>query len=594
MLKFRKVLFQDNDQFKTASWILGARLIRQLKFIAAIQGIFAFLDVAFLALIAAFISSISGKELPILLKRSFLLNYSSQFLFFLIVIVVIAKNLGGVLLQRITSRVLSSREAEVSTFLLQSYLVNYNYKLAREHSSEMSGIFTVTLTNIFTNLFKPCMTAISECATVLAVSIGLIIMSPFVALASIGYFTLLGTIYSKILSARQKKSGQIALAASRSSMRLFSEIVRSKKEIRTSNLEDLYLKEVYQKKKTLTNMQGIQAFYQQLPRYFLEVGLIVGLSVLIFCWPNHHTKEIFPVLGLLVAAGYRILPSVNMILIVVAAIKQTWAPLNRLFEVANEYHIFNRPISVEFPTRHEAPVHFGGSLIFDRVNFCYIEGSYVLEDLSITIPSNETIWISGPSGSGKTTFLDLACGFLFPDSGSIEFGEKDNFIPMGPNVVGIGYLGPESVLFDEDVLFNITLRPAGEHEEKRIWQVLESVGLAVKVSQMQDGLKTLIGEEGGSLSTGEKKRLILARLLFADNRLLILDEPTANLDESSEAGIFEVLERLHHTSTIILVSHKEIPKGLFDTKITFPVPIRTAVDSVDEVRAQRELGLNHK
>jgi zinc transport system ATP-binding protein len=185
------------------------------------------------------------------------------------------------------------------------------------------------------------------------------------------------------------------------------------------------------------------------------------------------------------------------------------------------------------------------------VSFAY-EGTSVLRDVNLQIRANEFIGVMGPNGGGKTTLLKLLMGFLTPSQGKIElFGKGAEKARKH-----IGYV-PQTHRTDRD--FPITLSelvllgslskssfcglyPAKEKEKALYW--IEKLGLSEHKNK-----------SFGALSGGLAQRALLARALLSDPDLLILDEPTANIDAKSCALMFEILEEMRGKKTILLVTH---------------------------------------
>jgi len=354
---------------QSANWIIGSRIKRKLYFASLFQSLLAVLDVLFLALIASFVASLSGGGVLPSAGKTLLASFSSQDIFALIFVVVLIKNMASILTQRYVAYLLANREAAVSAGMLQAYLLRQMDNSEDAHSSELIGIFTVFLTNIFSNLFKPIVTLVAETATVISVLFGLLYISPIVAVCTVFYFLIIALLYVGLLGKYQRKIGAIAASTSKTSLRTFTEIVRSQKEIRFSHTEDDYLANVYERKKKLTRMQASQSLNQAMPRYFLEICLISGLSGLIFLWPHDRSSTLFSVLGLLVAAGYRILPSINNQLIIINGFRQTLAPLRIIFEAGSSFGATERSIELRLPTREGPRIKFNGDLEFRDVCF---------------------------------------------------------------------------------------------------------------------------------------------------------------------------------------------------------------------------------
>ena len=192
---------------------------------------------------------------------------------------------------------------------------------------------------------------------------------------------------------------------------------------------------------------------------------------------------------------------------------------------------------------------------FEQVSFSHA-GKSVLEQADLTIPAGKITVIHGPSGSGKTTIADLLIGLYRPDQGRIMIdGTPLNEVNKAWWRSRIGYVPQEPTLLHDTIRSNITLgdQKLGDVEVNR---ALEQAGLMKMISQLPDGLDTIVGERGSKLSGGQKQRIALARALVTRPKLLILDEVTSALDEPTEAEICDNIRNLPEDYTIFAITHR--------------------------------------
>lgn len=202
-----------------------------------------------------------------------------------------------------------------------------------------------------------------------------------------------------------------------------------------------------------------------------------------------------------------------------------------------------------------------GGIIGQHICFNYGAGALpVLLDRNFVVPEQQITVIRGSSGSGKTTLLRLCGGLLSPTKGILRR-------PRVP----LSYVPQEPHLFNGTLAENITLVFATDsysaEEQAKIRQALEKVQLLAWAEQLPQGMMTLLGEGGQNLSQGQRKRLGLARAIYQQRDLVLMDEPTAALDSATRAEIIKVLWELAQGRTLLLVSHDEDLLALADNII---------------------------
>ena len=178
-----------------------------------------------------------------------------------------------------------------------------------------------------------------------------------------------------------------------------------------------------------------------------------------------------------------------------------------------------------------------------------------LDGLSFRLPAGETLVLAGPSGAGKSSVLEILLGFIRPDRGSVRINGADivDLVPAALSAL-IGWMGQRPVLFAGTIAENIRFaRP--EATEAEIAEAARAARLDSVTAGLPDGLDTRIGDGGHGLSGGQAQRVAIARAFLKNAPLLLLDEPTANLDPATEAEVFDSLRRLMAGRTVILATH---------------------------------------
>ncbi len=206
--------------------------------------------------------------------------------------------------------------------------------------------------------------------------------------------------------------------------------------------------------------------------------------------------------------------------------------------------------------RRPVPDERDAMVVFDGVGFGYRDAAPVLRDVSFTVPRGSTTALVGPSGAGKTTLLALLERFYEPDTGAIRVEGTDvRALARADLRAGIGYVEQDAPALAGTIRDNLLLA-APDADDAACRDALASVNLLDRVDAHDDGLDTVVGDDGVGLSGGERQRLAIARALIGDAPLLLLDEPTAALDGRNERAMHEAIRTAAVGRTVLIVAHR--------------------------------------
>ena len=199
---------------------------------------------------------------------------------------------------------------------------------------------------------------------------------------------------------------------------------------------------------------------------------------------------------------------------------------------------------------------FRQEIAFSHVDFSYLDGTPVLSDVSFQIPKNRFIALVGPSGGGKSTAVDLLARLFDPDRGEITVdGVNLKEYDLKSYRQKLGMVSQEIFLFNDTVLHNICYG-SDEGSPERAVEAATLANAHEFIQALPDGYQTVVGERGVSLSGGQRQRIALARALYKEPEILILDEATSSLDSESEKIIQTSINEIHEKYTIIAIAHR--------------------------------------
>jgi ABC-type multidrug transport system fused ATPase/permease subunit len=199
---------------------------------------------------------------------------------------------------------------------------------------------------------------------------------------------------------------------------------------------------------------------------------------------------------------------------------------------------------------------FKNQLTFRNVSFSYgAKQSFFINMISLNIKKGQSVGFIGSSGSGKTTLIDLIIGILKPNSGDILLDNKLSDLSMAEWLSEIGYVPQFIYLLDDTIENNITFG-LGKADKMKLKNVLHAANLSDFVYSLQKKELTIVGERGAKLSGGQRQRIGIARALYRNPSILILDEATSSLDQDTEAEIVKEINKLHGKITVIIIAHR--------------------------------------
>lgn len=197
-----------------------------------------------------------------------------------------------------------------------------------------------------------------------------------------------------------------------------------------------------------------------------------------------------------------------------------------------------------------------GNFKFDNVTFRYDDTKSILSHFNLEVKAGETIALVGESGAGKTTILNLLIGFNKPVSGSIYLdGNNLEDINLRTYRDHIAVVPQATILFSGSIKNNITYG-LPKISDKQLMKAIKAANLDKFISELPNGVDTLIGENGGKLSGGQRQRLAIARALVRDPEVIIFDEATSALDSHSEREIQTAIENMTKNRTTFIVAHR--------------------------------------
>jgi ABC-type multidrug transport system fused ATPase/permease subunit len=296
-----------------------------------------------------------------------------------------------------------------------------------------------------------------------------------------------------------------------------------------------------------------QATIGALPRIWLELLAVMGLVALVFVmlWRGKSVEALLPTLGLFAAAAFRLMPSVNRVANAAQSLRFN-APMISM--LCQELDV----VSEGTTQRRGEKLPFEREIKLDHVRFQYpSSNALVLTDVSIAIARGTTVGIIGSSGAGKSTLVDVILGLLRPGSGSVRVDGVDIQTSLRGWQDQIGYVPQTIYLTDDTLRRNIAFGLAADAiDDTAVARAIEGAQLGSFVRELPDGVNTIVGERGVRLSGGQRQRIGIARALYHNPSVLVLDEATSSLDMATERSVMDTVRGLRAEKTVIIIAHR--------------------------------------
>lgn len=443
--------------------------------------------------------------------------------------------------------------AKVTTTLRENtaklfYSAKYNYFLSNNFG-ELVNIYTneISKTN---NAFKKFITFLSDIInfSILFVILILVDWKYLIIIIIFGFFYLLLTKNTIKIS----KGYSFNLTSQFSHLNnYFLQMLNSYKYIKATNtfggIKNKISKHVQKISFLIVKIGRTSSFLKSFSEFFIYFTLIILLYVSVNFF-NYNINEILVVILLLVRFFKKstdIIKSWQKFIVNIGSINKVKKNIETL---VNEKEItLQKKVSPPFRIK------------FNNVNFSY-NGKFNLKNISLDIKEKTTTAIVGPSGSGKSTIINLLTGLLSPDSGEVLINNH-NFETLDKLKFrkSIGFVSQDGTLFNDTIFNNICLDSENSSEKdviEKVKDVSQKANCLEFIIKCKEGFNTVVGEKGIFLSEGQKQRIIIARELFKNPSILILDEATSSIDSNSELEIQKTLNNLFGKITIIIVAHK--------------------------------------
>lgn len=422
------------------------------------------------------------------------------------------------------------------------------YQLFLEHSPVKIAGISYSNTTHAAMLFQSLATGFNEAVLLGLVLIGLVVASPVAFLCLTLLVLILGLGFFRPLSRRVAAIGRRTQEVDLARHRFVFAMASAIRDIKIMGLETPFSHRNRELARKHAHLAAEYTSIAAVQRMAVEVVLVCGVVVaaIWLAWSGGDLNQSAPIIATLGLIAVRSAPALSRLAGAYNGFRYSLPFVDGLLEMRRE--LGNYP-----QLRQPQPADFPGEYCAERLCFSYGERQ-VLSNCTLSIAQGEVVAVVGPSGAGKSTLLDLLAGLQPPSAGKFSLGGT-TFSPFlsASFPARVGYVPQAIALLDDSMAFNIALEESPD--PMRLQRAVERASLLQLVNSLPEGLQTRLGEGGQGLSGGQRQRVGIARALYREPALLILDEVTSALDEATARAVMGELLAMRGQVSLLFVTH---------------------------------------
>jgi ABC-type multidrug transport system fused ATPase/permease subunit len=518
------------------------------------------------------------------------LNFQNQMiaLGLLAAFVLIARTVASIYLNRKTLFFLSRRGATISA-RLTSQLLSQSLLKVQNRTNQLT-LFSLTngVEIVVLKILGTAVTLVSDISLLVVMIIGLFIVDPPIAISSILLFGLIGLALYKLMHKRAYSLGLAQHNYGVQTSEKVIEVLNSYRESTVRNRRNYYAREIGKLRMKMADTSAEMSFMPSVSKYVMETTVVIG--ALVIAGIQFMMKDAVQAVGTLsifLAAGTRIAPAALRLQQGAVQIREasgsassTLALIDELSSIKVDNDI---PDVLNLDHKGFVPAISikGASLTYPTKQIPAVQ------DLNLQIQAGSSIAFVGPSGAGKTTIVDMILGVLSPDEGAIEISGISPLDAIRRWPGAISYVPQDVMISNGTIRENVALGyPLGIATDQRVYAALEIADLVGFVKSLPNGLDTQVGERGTKVSGGQRQRLGIARAMFTNPSLLVLDEATSSLDGETELKVSDAIKNLGKSTTVILIAHRLSTVKDVDIVVYMADGMIKATGKFEEVRSK--------
>jgi ABC-type multidrug transport system fused ATPase/permease subunit len=453
---------------------------------------------------------------------------------------------------------LSNRAAVISSDLVGRILNQPILQLMKKTSQEIVYLITSGVNAITLGVIGVTVNLISDISLLFILGIGLFVVNPSIAFSTLFVFSSIAILLYRISHNSAQKLGEKNVSLSVKSNDYLLEAFDTYRELFVRNRRSHYAEKVGGVRFQLSKISAELSFMPYVSKYVIETSMVIGaLLIAAVQFKLQDAVHAVATLSVFLAAGTRIVPAILRVQQGALSIKSSLGAARPTLDYIEELDaITPNSISIENPVFDH--LGFIAEVSLSDVSFTYPgKTERTISSVDLDIKVGQMVAFVGPSGGGKSTIVDLILGILHPSEGKVEVSglQPGSAIARWPGA--IGYVPQNVSIINGSVRSNVMLGFSNSTKyDSFVLRATEIARMGTVISKLPAKLDSEVGEKGAKMSGGERQRLGIARALFTQPQILVLDEATSSLDAETEFEIANSISDLKGSITLIVVAHR--------------------------------------
>lgn len=479
-------------------------------------------------------------------------------------LILVVRTMFSVFLSRRMLYFLSRRGAALSKDLTSKVLNQSIVEIQQKPSQVVLHSLTEGVVIVTVNILGTTAAVIADLALLVILFVGLLYINPIIAFSTIALFGCVAYLLYKLLGVRGRHLGSENSRLGILSSENILEVLQNYREVIVHGRRQHYINEISATRNAIATVMAEMQFMPSISKYVIEATMVIG--TLIICaaqFSLFSAKEAVAGLAVFMAAGTRIAPAAMRVQQGLVQIKTNIGSAQPTLQLIEELkdvpfeNYGNDELAREVPGTFTYK-GFIGDLTLTGVEVTYPGREFpALSNITLHIREGETVAIVGPSGAGKTTLVDVLLGVIDPTQGKVEISGRAPLEAIRTWPGAISYVPQDVTIASGNIKSNVALGfKESEISDSQVEQAIRGAHLEEAILSLPEQYLTKVGERGAKLSGGQRQRLGIARALYTQPKVLVLDEATSSLDGKTESAISLGIADLKDQVTIVIIAHR--------------------------------------